>query len=311
MRTLLAALIILAGISHVPSLNEAGHARSDNTAPSKQNQKNPVPAPPVPSATPNERNSVSASDANKNQDSRVSISKLPPVSVDRDIIDYAALAISLGLLLIGYFGVRYAKRTLTQIAKQTTKLEEHATHFESLAKSAGDNAGAARDALELSRDTAKRQLRAYFGTPEGKINIRDDGSVEPRLTLINGGQTPAYELQVATYGRFETYPFRDPLPEQNSLPPHPHIVGAGRSYYFTGRSVYSGMERDALLTELVSGRLAFKLYGKCNYMDAFNDPHLLDFQLFIGGGATLQKTSDPREEWWFCFVTDSEGNSAD
>jgi hypothetical protein len=172
-------------------------------------------------------------------------------------------------------------------------------------------AEAAKDSLDLSRDTAKKQLRAYFGAVEGRLYIHDDGFVEPRVTLTNYGQTPAYGFQITQCGRFENHPFRKvPPPQQNSMPPHPHIVGAGQPYHFTCKKVDSRQDKDSLKRALSSSGLAFILNGWCTYKDIFEDSHHFNFQLIIGGGTAVQKTIDRVGEW-LGFFTDSEGNSFD
>ena len=172
-------------------------------------------------------------------------------------------------------------------------------------------ATAANRQAEIAKDTAKRQLWAYFGSAEGKLYIRDDGSVEPRVTLTNCGQTPAYDFQVITCGRFETYPFKKaPRPGPDGSPSHLHIVGGGQPYYFTCDSVRSGKTKDSLLLELQSAGFAFILNGWCTYTDIFKDSHPIDFQLVIGGGTVLQRASDVTGEW-LVFFTDSEGNASD
>jgi hypothetical protein len=165
--------------------------------------------------------------------------------------------------------------------------------------------------LALQEKMGKSQLRAYFGIPEGKLCIFADGNVEPRLTFKNCGQTPAYELEVETCGRFESRGDQYPPPRRNpDLHPHRHIMGGGSPYHFTCGKFQSGREKDVLLNDLASGHLAFRLYGKCTYRDAFKDPHFIDFQLFVGGGAIVQYTTDP-DKGSLAMLTDSEGNGAD
>jgi hypothetical protein len=215
----------------------------------------------------------------------------------KDGYDKAVVWINSALALIGTLGIVTALITLRKLERQTKATEDAVLE--------------AKVSRTLAEDTAKRQLRAYFGTAEGKLYIRDDGSVEPRVTLTNCGQTPAYDLQVTEYGRFETYPFkRVPRPGQNRLRPHTHIVGGGQPYYFTCRSVPSYKGKDSLLLDLQSDGFAFILNGWCTYTDIFKDGHHVDFQLIIGGGTALQKTIDHTGEW-LGFFTDSVGNSSD
>jgi hypothetical protein len=65
--------------------------------------------------------------------------------------------------------------TLIFVGYQSRLMAKHAEHFANLAKAAADNATATKQSLDLSRDTAKKQLRAYFGTVAGKLYIYDDG----------------------------------------------------------------------------------------------------------------------------------------
>jgi hypothetical protein len=125
----------------------------------------------------------------------------------------------------------------------------------------------------LMEDTAKRQLRAYFGTVGGKLYIRDDGTVEPRITFINCGQTPAYDLQVIECGRFETRPFKGvPPPDQNRLPSHAHVIGGGQPYYFTCRKVPYEQGKESLLRDLSFANYAFILNGLT--LPPENVPHI-------------------------------------
>jgi hypothetical protein len=171
-------------------------------------------------------------------------------------------------------------------------------------------ARATEASVDAGKDTAKKQLRAYFGVG-GKLYIREDGSVEPRVSFTNCGQTPAYELQGIEYGRFETRPFKKaPAPNPADFPPHPHMVGGGQPYYFTGRSVPSGKSKESLISSLQSNDYAFILNGWYTYRDIFKDLHHIDYQLRIGGGMRPYKTIDDTGEW-LAMLTDSEGNTSD
>ena len=131
----------------------------------------------------------------------------------KDAYDDISLFINVALALVGIVGVVVAVCTLRKIERQTRATE--------------DAVSAAHNSYALTEATAKRQLRAYFGAAEGKLYIRDDGSVEPRVTLTNCGQTPAYDLRVIESGRFETRPFKKiPRPDQSRVRPNTtHIVG--------------------------------------------------------------------------------------
>lgn len=173
-------------------------------------------------------------------------------------------------------------------------------------------AKATEASVEAGKDTAKRQLRAYVGVKGARLFIRDDGSVETRVTFINCGQTPAYDLCGVQYGRFDRRPFKKvPRPQpKDMVPASTGIVGAGQPYYFIGKSVDSGKGRELLLSDLTSPTYGFILNGFYTYKDIFEDSHQVEFQVTVGAGTPLQRDGDQTGEW-LCFFNDSEGNKSD
>src|ERR1700730_2588133 len=54
-----------------------------------------------------------------------------------------------------------------------------------------------RESNDISRETAKKQLRAYVSVFSAQIaGIREAGPVKVRVTVKNSGQTPAYETKI-------------------------------------------------------------------------------------------------------------------
>lgn len=140
------------------------------------------------------------------EDQPVTITKLPTVSTEviRDRVDYAALVISALVLLVGYFGVRYAKKTLAQIAEQTKRLGEHAEHLKGLADAAKDNAAAAKanaDAAQTQAHVLATTERAwvveYIDFPQGPLSFQDNSVAgNAKILMIafelrNGGKSAA------------------------------------------------------------------------------------------------------------------------
>jgi hypothetical protein len=158
---------------------------------------------------------------------------------------------------------------------------------------------------------ARRQLRAYVEVKGARLFIRDDGSVQPRVTLINCGQTPAHDLRGVQYGRFDSRPFKKvPRPPPEDMPPaSTGTAPAGEPYYFTGKRVESGRVKEILLADLESPTYAFVLNGWYSYEDIFEDSHHTEFQVIIGAGTPLQIDSDSTGEW-LCFFNDVEGNES-
>jgi hypothetical protein len=119
------------------------------------------------------------------------------LAAGRDWIDYLTLAVSTCLLTVGFFGVRYAKRTLRNIERQTGASE--------------DASIAARGAAEASLKTAESFIHAerawvlaelgWYDEPgrvsHGSSRIGEGDqtysvNVHVKLTCKNEGRSPAW-----------------------------------------------------------------------------------------------------------------------
>lgn len=59
-----------------------------------------------------------------NAQAPITVSKLPPVSVEKDWADYIAIGAAILLFGVGAFGIRYAIKTLSTLQRQTTAIED-------------------------------------------------------------------------------------------------------------------------------------------------------------------------------------------
>jgi hypothetical protein len=108
----------------------ADHGATDRKQLTSNTRKGQEPATPPP--VPNPDVGLAALRGQPNTDQRtgenkpdtVAISKFPSVSIDRDWVDCLMLAFNAGLILIGYFGVRAAVRTLRAIERQAHLMQE-------------------------------------------------------------------------------------------------------------------------------------------------------------------------------------------
>jgi hypothetical protein len=155
--------------------------------------------------------SNSGHDENKQQSIRVT--ELPSVSVGHDWMDYLSIAFSGALVLIGYFGVRYAKRTLTDIKRQADTMETQAADARKASAEATEIAKKSADAALLSAQAVINSERAWIvvrqkrGLKLGKCQIIG----------VNKGNTPAEvcnlsaSIMVQEWGRAAPPESLDPL----------------------------------------------------------------------------------------------------
>jgi hypothetical protein len=174
------------------------------------------------------------------------------------------------------------------------------------AKRAGMAAERAADAtaasVDLARDTAKRQLRAYV-TVNGIIRTKDPGDLEGAgfavlVDIKNNGQTPAFDLLQWAQIEIKEFPLETLLPihclqnpTRGILPPETKSVAFP---VFT--RALTNFEENAIR----ANHTAIYVYGEVDYLDVFGDRHFTRFRLRCNGqGFPLGM-----------FKPDGEGNEA-
>jgi hypothetical protein len=124
-----------------------------------------------------------------------------------------------------------------------------------------------------TRNTARRQLRAYISIYPGLLIEQDERSpaiFEARPTIKNTGQTPAYNVSFAAITKVLPYPL--PNGFDLSLPPHPSpsvsTLGPQQD-----SSMFTYTEKiypiDELIAILTMKGVALYPYGNVSYKDAF------------------------------------------
>lgn len=174
----------------------------------------------------------------------VKIASLPTVSTEpkRDWLDILTVVVAVLVLIVGGVGVQYAKKTLAQIAVQTTRLGEHAKHLERLAEAAKDNAAAAaanadsvKRSTELMAITERAWIVEELSFPHGPLPFMQDNVVlNARILTVgfelrNGGKSAAKILSVAL--RFHA------IQNVSLLPPEPFYEGASQAQSLAGDGV--------------------------------------------------------------------------
>ena len=304
-----------------------GQTTDTNTpAPKKGKQQTAAaqePATSIPAVTSSPSVSGSSSQNTTNQHksqgnpNTVAISDFPSVSVNRDWFDYALVVFNLGLVLIGFFGVRAAIRTLRAIEKQAglmeTQIEDarksnadnsegvkasiaeavrSASAMEEVAGSMAVNADSVKESVRINREIADvqklattLQSRAYLSAFFNAAKFQDANHVfEVQAALRNHGNTPAYDVTFRAVAQIVPAP----LPEDFGFPLPDETAGTSVSLMAPGatklimRSV-SGKVPDDQVAAIKRGDppRCLAIWGIVKYRDAFEEARHLKFAFTI------------------------------
>jgi hypothetical protein len=151
---------------------------------------------------------------------------------------------------------------------------------------------AVRNLVRGSKDTAKRQLRAYLSAAPD--SIRPDFGMKFRIE--NHGLTPAYRV-AAISAAVDIFPY--PLPANHdfkeiSKTDEPAYVLAPREVMNMGAGpnrTFSAEEIDHAINGIT---YRFYMYGTVEYVDAFKDRHVTAFCRSIVGGENLRTIFQPQ-----------------
>jgi hypothetical protein len=160
-----------------------------------------------------------------------------------------------------------------------------------------DAVKAAETSYTLARDTSERELRAYLTVFNARLFLYDDGSIEPRLTISNSGQTPAYEfrgIQALTLDRTLAPPGR---PSDDIFLRYGTV---GKDYWLTGEMRKVGTTKQQVLDYLLSGDMQVILYGWYKYQDVLEIRiHLISDWLLVSGEPCLKGVTLKTNGWFF------------
>jgi uncharacterized protein (UPF0333 family) len=143
-------------------------------------------------------------------------------------------------------------------------------------------AKATEDAVELSRETAQQQLRAYFFITKPRIVVFNQGKKCVHEMLIrNYGQTPAHDVVVIT-----NTDFFDPNPIAFPELEQPKGEISRSSIAPSGEIIFTTVTEAPLtvdqLKSVASGKQAFFVWGEIRYTDVFSRPQITHFRLRFG-----------------------------
>jgi hypothetical protein len=156
----------------------------------------------------------------------------------------------------------------------------------------------ARDGLEVSRDTERRQLRAYVFVAAGSVTLRDR-TLTGVVDLKNSGQTPAYDM--TTISRLEIRGIGDPFVPGpfSKIPRSIAILGAGVTMNPQAELVIPP-ETTVILPYLQSGLAVVYMLGQVRYRDIFDQKWVLNFRMrshnFEGSSWVMEATEGGNNE---------------
>jgi hypothetical protein len=246
------------------------------------------------------------------------------------IFHWGPWVFSFALVIIGYIGIRYAKRTLDTIKEQATLMKRQADTMDQQAadarKSGADAAVVAVGTLKaievqatlmqsqetLLRDTAQRQLRAYICVDAAMLKFTgtgDNESFEVQVDIKNSGQTPAYDLHLWAHVWVEQYPLKVDLPEppQDFRMSSSIIAPGGKTIMVSG----PGQSIHAPIVTLGNPSRTVYAYGKICYRDAFGKNRTTRYRFFYGGNEPPRRKTDREGRVIGLLQPDAEGNEAD
>jgi hypothetical protein len=159
--------------------------------------------------------------------------------------------------------------------------------------------------LRHSRETAKRQLRAYVGLEKTNL-VELHGPQGPRVELKvkNFGLTPALDVTLFSGLGFGPYPINQLedaiLPNEVTYRPKYPLNPSNIISQF---NVLNRQLTQPEIDATTKGSVAFYLIGRIDYKDTFDRSHWYRFKMFLGGRALIEHSTS--FSWWH------EGNETD
>ena len=148
---------------------------------------------------------------------------------------------------------------------------------------AASAARSAESSVEIMRDTAQRQLRAYMSIETSKIEFPDPGRPKATINYRNAGQTPAYDVQIWIHQWIACYPMGCELPR----PPDDFVMAKS----LLGPGAYQTMvieapepiAREPYLDLVGTAEGTVYVYGEIRYKDVFGHSHFYKYKFMYGG----------------------------
>jgi hypothetical protein len=140
-------------------------------------------------------------------------------------------------------------------------------------------------AVELSRQTAEWQLRAYLLVSKGIIGVVSTGNSIINITVRNFGQTPAKDVTIWVDMRFGSDSDSEFVGTKNPTV-SPTILGPGGKYTTTFyKKDITPAQKDGLFN---SHNVAIHVFGEIRYVDVFGCNRKTKLRLIQRGGSEFR-----------------------
>lgn len=190
------------------------------------------------------------------------------------------------------FGSVVGMLTLIVASAAAYYAREAARHTQAGATEAQRSATAAVRSVEVSEDTAKKQLRAYLCVEES-VFLQEETLkfFSVQIIVKNYGQTPAYAVciraKAKTIGEMKLDSFDRSVEIDNST--EPTILGPGGR---CAKSIKTILE-DEELNEILIGTCHAMIVGTIHYIDIYQKPQFVEFCQRVRYYGTLNQRIHP------------------
>jgi hypothetical protein len=233
---------------------------------------------------------------------------------DVKVSDYFIALFTLVLAIVTYFLWRETERLAKEADDQSNKMRasideaaKSAKAMESVAKSMASNAESVKESLATNKQIAERQKlitelqsRAYLSVTFLGLVPQDATTgirFEPRVNLVNLGNTPAYNVRFTVVADVLPFPIRDDFTYQ--LPTtltSPTTLGPRLEKVITAvvPKMYPPIEEQQIRN---GAGQRIVIWGRVEYEDAFKIKRTLKFAqacFFLLDGKTAMSTDAPR-----------------
>ena len=147
---------------------------------------------------------------------------------------------------------------------------------------------ATNQSINLTADTAKRQLRAYVlldpDKPIEKLRVAVGEEPQFVLKMKNFGLTPAYKLIVLRGSAFAPWPLPDSMDLTIRGPVDGVQIVPPGGVHFWGSSVdapHGNVVTQEAFNSMRVGNIRFYIFGRINYLDAYDIARYTHFCLVV------------------------------
>lgn len=232
----------------------------------------------------------------KNANSPIRISELPPVTVlptKRDWFDRLYWGFGALLALTSILQIILLFKTIGIYRQQRDQMIQAGQQTEQV--------------IAQMKDTAIRDLRAYVGVSKIKLDISDPGQPVGLVEIQNFGRSPAYKVRHWTGISPQPYPLIATLPpspatEFSVAVLHPNVPNLG---------VVALKKRLPNSVAVGTQQWTIYVYGEVIYEDAFGNQRHTHFRFFFGGPEPVQTYQETSNGAWYGVMKPySEGNES-